>query len=147
MQKGGWVYILTNKYHSVLYTGVTSDLIGRMQEHRSKFYPSSFTARYNIDKLVYYCLYHSIEEAIEEEKRIKGGSRTAKMELVNQLNASWDDLWLTDVCKWWGIASCLAMTITVITKSGIGMQTHRERHCEGMNGLVCWPFLKQSPAT
>jgi len=100
MKKGGWVYIVTNKYHTVLYTGVTSDLVGRMQEHRSKCYPSSFTARYNADKLVYYYLYDTIEEAIEEEKRIKGGSREAKMKLISQLNAAWDDLWLKDVSKW-----------------------------------------------
>ncbi len=71
MQKGGWVYILTNKHHTVLYTGVTSDLVGRMQEHRSKFYSSSFTARYNVSKLVYYFLFETISEAIADEKRIK----------------------------------------------------------------------------
>lgn len=100
MQKGGWVYILTNTHHTVLYTGVTSDLVGRMQEHRSKRYPSSFTARYNVGKLVFYFLYETIEEAIAEEKRIKGGSRAAKIKLIALRNPAWDDLWLKDVCKW-----------------------------------------------
>jgi putative endonuclease len=100
MQKGGWVYILTNKHHTVLYTGVTSNLVGRMQEHTSNDYPSSFTARYNTSKLVYYFLYESIGEAILEEKRIKAGSRAAKLKLIRLCNPRWDDLWLTDVCKW-----------------------------------------------
>ncbi len=60
MQKGGWVYIITNKHHTVLYTGVSSNLVARIQEHKSKVYPSSFTSRYNVDKLIYYCLYDTI---------------------------------------------------------------------------------------
>jgi putative endonuclease len=100
MQKGGWVYILSNKHHTVLYTGVTSDLIARIQDHKAKMYASSFTARYNVEKLVYYQLYGSIEEAIAEEKRIKGGSRAAKLKLIELLNPAWEDLWLKDVSKW-----------------------------------------------
>ncbi len=100
MQKGGWVYILTNKRHTVVYSGVTSNLQGRMLQHLGKEYAQSFTARYNVNKLVYYCLYDSIEEAINEEKRIKGGSRKAKEALIGALNSSWNDLWLNDVCKW-----------------------------------------------
>lgn len=79
MQKVGWVYILTNKHHNVLYTGVTSNLVVRMQEHRSKIYPGSFTSRYNVDQLVYFLLYDTIEDAIAEEKRIKGGNRKSTM--------------------------------------------------------------------
>tara|TARA_A100001015_G_C14533533_1_gene535089 strand:+ start:167 stop:469 length:303 start_codon:yes stop_codon:yes gene_type:complete len=100
MQKGGWKYILTNKHHAVLYTGVTSNLIGRMQDHRTKAYASSFTSRYNVDKLVYYHLYESIEEAIADEKRIKGGNRAAKLKGLESLNPAWNDLWLKEVCKW-----------------------------------------------
>ncbi len=100
MQKGGWVYILTNKHHSDLYTGVTSNLVARMQEHRSKIYLASFTSRYNVDKLIYFFLYDAIEDAIAEEKRIKGGSRKAKIDLVQTLNPQWKDLWIDDVCKW-----------------------------------------------
>jgi putative endonuclease len=92
MEKGGWVYILTNKYHTVLYTGVTSDLRQRIYDHQSGTYPGSFTARYKASKLVYYYFYDSIEEAIDEEKRIKAGSRQKKLNLINGLNLQWRDL-------------------------------------------------------
>ena len=100
MQKGGWVYILTNKHHTVLYTGVTSNLVGRMLEHRGGVYPSSFTKPYNTDKLVYYSLYDTLEEAIDEEKRVKAGSRSAKLKLIEQQNPRWEDLWLKEVSRW-----------------------------------------------
>jgi putative endonuclease len=100
MQRGGWVYIVTNKQHTVLYTGVTSDLVGRILDHRSKTYAGSFTARYNANKLVYYLLFDSIEEAIAEEKRIKGGSRQKKIILIEGLNPGWKDLWVEEVSKW-----------------------------------------------
>ncbi len=91
--KGGCVYILTNANHTVLYTGVTSELYGRMIQHRQKVFPKSFTSRYNCTKLVYYDSFHSIEEAITEEKRIKGGSRQNKIKLINKMNPKWNDLW------------------------------------------------------
>jgi putative endonuclease len=90
---GGCVYIMTNKRHNVLYTGVTSELIGRVWEHKTHFHPNSFTAKYNCEKLVYYCFYSRIEEAIAVEKAIKGGSRKAKMLLINSLNPEWIDLY------------------------------------------------------
>ncbi|TAN00707.1 MAG: GIY-YIG nuclease family protein [Chitinophagaceae bacterium] len=93
MKKGGFVYILTNKNNTVLYTGVTSSLVGRVWQHKVKFFEKSFTARYNINKLVYYQFYATIDEAIEEEKRIKGGSRKKKIELIESLNPEWNDLW------------------------------------------------------
>jgi putative endonuclease len=93
MQRGGCVYIVTNKTHSVLYTGVTSDIVGRIYDHRNKTYPQSFTAKYNCSKLVYYIFYPHIEEAIAAEKAIKGGSRQMKADLVNQLNPGWKDLY------------------------------------------------------
>ena len=100
MQKGGWVYILTNKRHTVLYTGVTSDLVGRMLDHQQKIYRSSFTNRYNVYKLVYFLLFDSIEDAIAEEKRIKGGSRANKVQMIESMNPTWKDLWIDEVCKW-----------------------------------------------
>ena len=100
MSKGGWVYILTNEYHTVLYTGVTSNLVNRMLDHVQKVYPYSFTSKYNAVKLVYYQLFDTIEEAIAEEKRIKGGSRAAKIKLINSLNAQWKDLWVNNVGNW-----------------------------------------------
>ena len=100
MQKGGYVYILTNALRSVLYTGVTSDIVRRVQQHREKIHPNSFTARYNVFYLVYYRFFPSIVEAIAEEKRIKAGSRKQKCELINSINPGWDDLWETEVSAW-----------------------------------------------
>jgi putative endonuclease len=87
-----YVYILTNKLHTVLYTGVTSDLVKRVYEHKNKLV-SGFTARYNINKLIYYEVFDNIENAIAREKRIKGGSRKRKLDLINRLNAKWKDLY------------------------------------------------------
>ncbi len=97
--KGGCVYIVTNKTHTVLYTGVTSDLYSRMVQHKEKKFPNSFTSKYNCDKLVYYAPLHSIEEAIAEEKRIKGGNRQQKISLIESQNPEWNDLWEI-VHKW-----------------------------------------------
>jgi putative endonuclease len=94
------VYILTNVLKSVLYTGVTSDLIRRVQEHKTKVYPDSFTARYNVIYLVYYRNFDSITEAIAEEKRIKAGSRKQKCGLISSINPEWKDLWVDNVSKW-----------------------------------------------
>jgi len=85
-ERGGCVYITTNKLHTVFYTGVTSDITGRIWEHKNKVYPNSFTAKYNCDKLVYYYFYPRIEEAIAAEKAIKGGKRKNKIQLVNSIN-------------------------------------------------------------
>lgn len=100
LQKGGTVYILTNKTHTVLYTGVTSNLIVRMQQHQSKYFANSFTSKYNVTKLVYYRHFETIDEAIKEEKRIKAGNRQHKINLINTMNNEWNDLWLLDVSKW-----------------------------------------------
>jgi putative endonuclease len=99
MTKGGCVYILTNKRHTVLYTGVTSDLYVRIVEHQEKKYANSFSARYNVTKLVYYESFNSIEEAIDREKQIKAGSRAAKEKLINLINPEWKDLF-EEVSKW-----------------------------------------------
>ena len=88
----GFVYIMTTGNNSVLYTGVTSDLKERIVQHKSKKHPDSFTARYNICKLVYYEIFETIGEAIKREKKIKGGSRKKKIDLVNLVNPEWDDL-------------------------------------------------------
>ena len=100
MERGGTVYILTNKKHTVIYVGVTSDLISRMKQHIFKMFKGSFTDKYNVDKLVYYCSYTTIEEAIAEEKRIKGGSRAKKIKLIEGMNPLWDNLWEKEVGKW-----------------------------------------------
>lgn len=83
---------MTNQHHSTFYTGVTSEIQFRLREHLEKIYPKSFTARYNIRKLVYMEHLDHIESAIEREKYIKGKSRKWKIELINSTNASWNDL-------------------------------------------------------
>ena len=100
MQRGGFVYILTNKTHTVLYTGVTSDLIKRLHEHFSGSKPNCFTNKYNVYKLVYYKPFLYKTEAIVEEKRIKAGSRRNKIQLIESQNSFWKDLWIEEVSKW-----------------------------------------------
>lgn len=90
-------YIATNKNNTVLYTGVTNNLVRRMEEHKRKAYPKSFTARYNIEKLVWYENYTDIGEAIAREKQLKAGSRKKKIQLIVELNPEWKDLY-DDIC-------------------------------------------------
>lgn len=92
MKKGGAVYILTNKGHSTLYTGVTSDIVRRLYEHRNGTYKKSFTSKYALNKLVYYEVFSRIEDAIAREKQIKGGSRLKKENLIISINPNWNDL-------------------------------------------------------
>ena len=84
---------MTNKRHTVLYVGVTSNLLARTYDHKNKTHPDSFTAKYNCDKLVYYCFYMHIEEAIAAEKVVRGGKRKIKIALVNSMNPEWNDLY------------------------------------------------------
>jgi putative endonuclease len=98
MERGGYVYILSNKNNTVLYTGVTSNLLKRIHEHKSKLFPNSFSSKYNINKLVYYNGFSTIDEEILEEKRIKGGSRLKKIALIESMNPQWDDLF-EDILK------------------------------------------------
>ena len=79
-----FVYILTNDRHTVLYTGVTNNLVRRIGEHRVGF--SCFTSRYNVHKLVYFEEFHEINDAIAREKQIKGGSRRKKVLLIDSMN-------------------------------------------------------------
>ena len=92
MERGGTVYIMTNKNFTVYYVGVTSDLRSRILQHKEKQYPGSFSARYNADILVYYEALSTIEEAIAREKQLKKYSRMKKRTLINQFNPDWKDL-------------------------------------------------------
>ena len=87
-----YVYILTNKRNTVLYTGVTNDLKRRVYEHRRKMV-SGFTKKYRVCKLVFYEVADSIEAAIQREKQIKGGSRQRKLDLIEGMNPQWRDLY------------------------------------------------------
>jgi putative endonuclease len=100
MQRGGCVYIMTNKHHSVLYTGVTSNLPQRVLQHMQALDTTSFTAKYKAMILVYYAAFTSIDAAIAEEKRIKAGSRQKKIWLIESINPQWKDLWEEEVSKW-----------------------------------------------
>jgi len=91
-EKNYCVYILTNKIDTVLYVGVTSNLQKRIWEHKNNTYPTSFSSRYKIHKLVYYSCGSDVHGAIAEEKRLKGGSRKKKVELVTSMNPEWNDL-------------------------------------------------------
>ncbi|HSD15588.1 MAG TPA: GIY-YIG nuclease family protein [Flavobacterium sp.] len=94
--KTGYTYIITNKNNTTLYVGVTSNLPKRITEHIEKRYENSFSSRYNLNKLVYYETFQSIEDAITREKQLKAGSRAKKEALINSYNPQWRDL-LQDV--------------------------------------------------
>ncbi|MEM1170083.1 MAG: GIY-YIG nuclease family protein [Cyanobacteria bacterium P01_H01_bin.35] len=93
MTKEYYIYIMTNKRNTVLYTGITNDLIRRVYEHKSKLV-EGFTKKYNINKLVYFEMYENPSEAIAREKQIKAGSRQKKINLINSMNLEWKDLYL-----------------------------------------------------
>lgn len=86
------MYILTNKNNHVLYIGVTSNLVKRIEQHRGRVFPG-FTKRYNVTKLVYYKEHESIEEAIQQEKKMKNFVRRKKIFLVEKVNPFWKDLY------------------------------------------------------
>jgi putative endonuclease len=92
MSKQYAVYIMTNKYHRVLYTGVTNELKRRVYQHKAKIV-EGFTKKYNVNKLVYYEVTSDIDSAILREKQIKGGSRKKKIDLINGMNPEWKDLY------------------------------------------------------
>lgn len=90
--KYGYVYIITNKTNSVLYTGVTSNLAKRIYEHKNKLV-EGFSNKYNLNKLVYYEVSDTINAAIVREKQIKGKTRAYKENLINSFNPDWLDLY------------------------------------------------------
>ncbi len=93
MTKGNYyVYIMTNKYNTALYTGVCNNLARRVWEHKNKVNLYSFTAKYNINKLVYYEYFTDINAAIAREKQIKGWVRAKKVALIESVNKEWRDL-------------------------------------------------------
>jgi len=85
------VYILACRSR-VIYVGVTNDLIRRVAQHRAKAFPG-FTARYGIDRLVYFELTPNVRAAIAREKELKGWRREKKLRLIESMNPEWRDLW------------------------------------------------------
>ena len=88
-----YVYILTNKYCTVLYTGITNDLIRRVYEHKNHLVKDSFTAKYKVDRLVYFEETTDVKVAIEREKQIKSWNRERKTSLIMEMNPRWTDLY------------------------------------------------------
>ena len=88
-----YVYILANATNVAIYTGVTNDLMRRVYEHKHKADPKSFTAKYEIHKLVYYETTNDVYSALTREKQIKGLSRAKKNALVDAFNPLWKDLY------------------------------------------------------
>ena len=98
MAKQPAVYILTNKPNGTIYVGVTSNLARRLEDHRLRP-KGSFTARYNLQRLVHVERFDDIEEAIRREKQLKGGSRAKKIALIERDNPLWKDL-ASEVSNW-----------------------------------------------
>ena len=92
VEKQMYVYIMTNAHNKVLYTGVTSDLVRRVYEHKQGL-GGGFTSKYNVNKLVYYEVYADAYSAISREKQIKAGPRRKKLELIERMNPDWEDLY------------------------------------------------------
>ena len=87
-----YVYIMASGKNGTLYTGVTNDIARRSFEHKAHINPKSFTARYNVDKLVYMEVFENPEYAIMREKQIKSWNRNRKKDLIESYNPEWVDL-------------------------------------------------------
>ncbi len=92
MSKNGYIYIITNKYNTTLYIGVTSNLVKRIWEHKNHVV-EGFSKTYNLNKLVYYEIMNDIETAINREKFLKGKTKKFKIELIENFNPKWEDLY------------------------------------------------------
>lgn len=90
--KNYYVYIITNRYNTVFYVGMTNNLLRRISEHQRGVYPDSFSKRYNIHKLVYYEVTVDVYSAISREKQIKGWMRYRKVDLIMSMNPSLKEL-------------------------------------------------------
>jgi putative endonuclease len=96
MRKDSYIYILASNRNGTLYVGVTSDLVKRISEHKSK-QVKGFSKKYNVTTLVYYEVHAGIEEAIIREKAIKAWKRKWKLELIEKNNPQWKDLY-EEIC-------------------------------------------------
>jgi putative endonuclease len=92
-ERSYYVYIITNKRNGTLYIGVTNSLFRRSNDHREKRNKKSFTSKYNIKKLVYYEIYQYVKDAIAREKQLKNWQRKWKIELIEEDNPTWRDLY------------------------------------------------------
>jgi putative endonuclease len=90
-KRKGYIYLMTNKHNTVIYTGVTSNLKKRVYEHKEKLV-DGFTKKYNVNKLVYYEIFDNIRDALSREKQIKAGSRKKKMDLIKSINPEFGNM-------------------------------------------------------
>jgi len=97
MEKQFYVYILASKRNGTLYLGVTSDIVKRVWQHKNGF-AEGFTNKYGIKKLVYYEIHEDAENAIKREKQLKKWRRAWKVELIEEKNSEWRDLY-ADICQ------------------------------------------------
>ena len=97
MEKQFYVYILANKRNGTLYLGVTSDLVKRVWQHKNGWV-QGFTKKYGVKKLIYYEIYETAENAITREKQLKKWRRAWKLELIEEQNSQWRDLY-DDICQ------------------------------------------------
>ena len=93
MERGGYIYIMTNEHNTTFYIGVTSNLAARVWEHKNNVYLKSFTSRYNLHKFVYFETYESIEIAISREKQLKRWRREWKLNQIKSINPDFIDLY------------------------------------------------------
>ena len=91
-EKVYYVYIETNQRNRVFYVGVTNNIARRDKQHENKLHEFGFTAKYNVNKLVYYKIFHDINKAIAREKSLKGITRQKKRDLIRAVNPKYDDL-------------------------------------------------------
>jgi len=89
--KQSYIYIMTNKPYGTLYIGVTSNLVGRVEQHKSK-QVSGITSKYNLCMLVYFECFNEIYQAITREKQLKNWHRQWKINLIEAVNPRWEDL-------------------------------------------------------
>ena len=92
MRRGGWVYIMADRYRGTIYIGVTGDIAARVWAHREGR-GSKFCVRYGLKRLVYAEQAPTIVEAIAREKAMKKWNRAWKIKLIESANPDWDDLW------------------------------------------------------
>ena len=100
-EKTYYVYIETNKTNKVFYIGVTNNIVRRDKQHENKVHEFGFTAKYNVNKLVYYEKYHDVNKAIAREKSLKRITRQKKRDLIRAVNPKYDDLsesWVRKPC-------------------------------------------------
>jgi putative endonuclease len=93
MSEKHYLYIITNKNEGVLYIGITNNLKRRIYQHKNKVHKSTFSARYNLDRLVYFEIFDSKDEALLREARMKKWNREWKMNLIKSFNPEWKDLY------------------------------------------------------